>query len=70
MMQTLFSVLPVLLLGAAMAYFNKQIADFFRETQSTSLIRGLDNPWTFKTVGWTLVVGYPIYILLRSLIKA
>ncbi len=46
-----------------MMLFSKKLANFFESTGSTSLIRGLDNPWTFKTVGFVIAVGYPIYYL-------
>ena len=57
----LLSAIPTMLLGVAIIYFNDEIAMTFRDTKSISLIRGLDNPWTFKALGWLLVIGSPIY---------
>lgn len=61
-MEFIFEVLiPSLIAGGCLIFFNKEIANFFKEIKSTNLIRGLDNPWTFKTLGFIVIFLYPIY---------
>jgi membrane-bound metal-dependent hydrolase YbcI (DUF457 family) len=60
------TLLPALLIGGLLIYFSKPLADFFESTGSTNLIRGLDNPWTFKILGGVIAIGYPLYALLEQ----
>lgn len=57
------TLLPAILTGGLMIYSSSHIAKFFETTGSVNLIRGLDNPWTFKTLGFVIAVGYPLYVL-------
>ncbi len=65
-MEFVSNVFWPVIFGVLLMLFSKQLADFFGRTGSTSLIRGLDNAWTFKTLGFVLVVGYPLYYLVSS----
>jgi|GEM_PF-1344216 len=62
-MDFISNIFGPVVIGILMMLFSKKLANFFESTGSTSLIRGLDNPWTFKTVGFVIAVGYPIYYL-------
>ena len=55
------TILPALIIGGTMIYFSDKIAGFFDTTGSTNIVRGLENPWTFKVLGFLIAIGYPIY---------
>ena len=67
-MEFISNVFGPVIFGILLIVFSDQIARFFETTGSTSLIRGLDNPWTFKTVGFVIALGYPIYYFVTILV--
>jgi len=64
----LLTTLSSLFIGIALIYFSKEIADVFKRSGSGNLIRGLDNPWTYKTLGFVIAFVYPLYEFVLSAI--
>ena len=64
----LIMVLSSLFIGIALMYFSTEIANLFKRSGSVNLIRGLDNPWTYKTLGFVIAFVYPLYGFVLSYI--
>ncbi len=57
-------LLPAVVTGTILYLIANKIAELFASTGSTNLIRGLDNPWTYRTLAFVVAIGYPIYSLI------
>jgi len=64
----LLTVLSSAFIGIALMYFSAEIANLFKRSGSVNLIRGLDNPWTYKTLGFVIAFVYPLYGFVLSYI--
>ena len=67
-MDVIASLIPNLIIGFLLYYFSDQIAGFFERTGSVNLIRGLDNPWTYKVLAVLIGVVLPLYELVIAII--
>jgi len=59
----IFEIISTVLFGVALIYFSNKIAELF---SGSSIIRGADNPWTYKTVGVAIIAYGLFWPLLTS----
>jgi len=64
----LLTLLTSVLIGITLMYLSAEIANLFKRSGSVNLIRGLDNPWTYKTLGFVIAFVYPLYGFVLSYI--
>jgi|GEM_PF-5813244 len=63
----IIEIISTIAFGIALIYFSNQISEFFSDS---SIIRGANNPWAYKTLGVVIIIYGFISPLLKYVTQA